>query len=446
MGATGRTGVRGRRVVAGLAAVLLLSCLAGTTMAVLPPSAAAEVPGQRILFGATPDGAGATRADGLARLEQQLGRRLDYVRVFELWDSAFPTAYHDGLVSKGQVMALSVRARRTDGSTVPWADIATMQPGSALYVQLQSWITRIMALGTPVWFTFNHEPEIVANQANGTDADYVAAWRRVVQEFRARGASNVQFSWILTGYAFEVPATDRRSAARWYPGDAYVDHIAADSYNWSTCRAGVTNPWRSFTSVVADFKRFGALHPTERLVLTEWASAEQGGDKAAWIDEAAALMKQPGYEQFMAMSYYNRLDPTFPGCAWSVDSSPAAASAFVRMARDPFYGGPGASTPAAPVIGTARPGVAGGAVTATATWGPPASDGGAPLLGYRVRALRLSSTGTVLSTTTSGLRPAASRSFEMSLPQAGSYRFTVQAVNATGSGPQSRRSNLVAGR
>ncbi len=33
----------------------------------------------------------------------------------------------------------------------------------------------------------------------------------------------------------------------------------------------------------------------------------------------------------------------------------------------------------------------------------------------------------------------------MTLPQTGNYRFTVQARNAIGSGPQSTRSNLVAG-
>jgi hypothetical protein len=34
----------------------------------------------------------------------------------------------------------------------------------------------------------------------------------------------------------------------------------------------------------------------------------------------------------------------------------------------------------------------------------------------------------------------------MTLPRTGNYRFTVQAINAVGDGPQSPRSNLVAGR
>jgi len=63
-----------------------------------------------------------------------------------------------------------------------------------------------------------------------------------------------------------------------------------------------------------------------------------------------------------------------------------------------------------------------------------------------VRALRMSSSGAVLSTTTSAVQPASRRSLVMTLPATGNYRFTVQARNAIGSGAQSARSNQVAGR
>jgi hypothetical protein len=101
-----------------------------------------------------------------------------------------------------------------------------------------------------------------------------------------------------------------------------------------------------------------------------------------------------------------------------------------------------ATVPAAPAIGTAASGTAGGTVTATANWNAPTSNGGSAVTGYVVRALRISSTGTVLATTTSTVQPASARTLTMTLP-AGNYRFTVQASNKAGSGPQSARSNLV---
>jgi predicted phage tail protein len=104
-----------------------------------------------------------------------------------------------------------------------------------------------------------------------------------------------------------------------------------------------------------------------------------------------------------------------------------------------------ATVPGAPLIGVAQSGVAGGAVTATAVWTPPAATGGSAITGYRVTALRLNVAGTVVGTTVSGLQPAAARSLAMTLT-AGTFRFTVQAVNAVPPGGQSARSNLVTAR
>ncbi|HEY3087842.1 MAG TPA: fibronectin type III domain-containing protein [Jatrophihabitantaceae bacterium] len=101
-----------------------------------------------------------------------------------------------------------------------------------------------------------------------------------------------------------------------------------------------------------------------------------------------------------------------------------------------------ATVPGAPAIGTAASGTPGGTVTATANWTAPSSTGGSTITGYVVRALRMSATGTVLATTTSAVQPASARALTMTLP-AGNYRFTVQARNKAGSGPQSARSNLV---
>ena len=104
-----------------------------------------------------------------------------------------------------------------------------------------------------------------------------------------------------------------------------------------------------------------------------------------------------------------------------------------------------ATVPDPPVIGTASSGANGGALTATARWSPPASNGGSAITGYVVTALRMSRTGTVLSRTDSPLLGAGARTRTFTLP-AGNYRFVVVARNAVGQGTSSARSNQVAAR
>ena len=62
-----------------------------------------------------------------------------------------------------------------------------------------------------------------------TTDDFVQAWRHVVDIFRAVGANNVSWAWVVNSYP---QPTDEPVIAYW-PGDDYVDWVGADIYDVS---------------------------------------------------------------------------------------------------------------------------------------------------------------------------------------------------------------------
>lgn len=306
---------------------------------------------RQILFGAYPrERGGETEPDGVLRVEEQIDRPLAFVREFVNWNETFPDGLHTWLKNHGTAIYLSVKSKR--GSTdIPWRSIADAPVGSQLHSEIVGWANKIKNYGSHVFFTFNHEPEAKASDGMGDAPDFIAAWRRIVKVFRNKGVTNAEFIWTMTDYAFTLGPEDPRGryAPRWYPGDKWVDGIAADVYNWFTCRqrtSGISNPWWPMAHVARGVRDFAALHPTEKLFLAEWASFYKNNSptdtsKADWIAEAQALFKTPAWSQLAGISYFNTQDGRDPDCKWWIDDpNPSALQAFVTMAQDPFYGAP----------------------------------------------------------------------------------------------------------
>lgn len=312
--------------------------IAATLMGQVQFPAGADTPASKILFGAYPGPRGGqSPQQALQALEAQIGRPLAGVRVFDLWDTPFPDSYANWLRDTGHTIFLSVKAKRVNGTVILWRDIANAQPGSALYNQIVGWATDVKAFGSPMYFIFNHEPEAAASDPMGTAQEFIAAWRRVITIFREQGVTNAKYVWTMTDYAFW--RTDGGRATLWYPGDAYVDAIASDSYNWSNCRPGINTAWRPLEWIAGWMRDFGLAHPDKQLMLMEWASHEDPntpGRKASWIADAQALFKQPGWEQFTTVLYYNNANTTT--CRFWLDSSASSLAAFAAMGADQFYG------------------------------------------------------------------------------------------------------------
>jgi hypothetical protein len=130
---------------------------------------------------------------------------------------------------------LTTSTRVNGGITI--RDIA----GGTLDRYIRAYARDVRAYGLPVQIMlFNGEYNgdwwyAVSPRANQalTTADFVKAWRRVVDIFHAVGASNASWAWVVNGYAADPeqqPQIDRNIGA-YYPGDGYVDWVGADIYD-----------------------------------------------------------------------------------------------------------------------------------------------------------------------------------------------------------------------
>ena len=314
-----------------LAASLTLSALAAGA-ALLGDVAPAQAASwwHPMTFGA----AVSTRADVEAH-ERVLGSRLNGLRVYKKWDGQLFGSSQTWARDTGHTLYVSIRSARNNGSLVRWSEIADAAPGSALYSDMQRQARQIKAFGAPVYISFNHEPEAKVSWDNGNGPEFVAAWRKLISVWRAEGVTNARY--VFTGTAYGFVRKDDRRVDNYYPGDDYVDDIAADGYNWYQCRSN--GGWTELAQVIEGHRRFGQQHPSKGLMLWEFGSAEDRnwpGRKAQWLRNATQLFQQPGWEQYTAVltwegRYYG------DSCGFDYTSSPSAQSAWVDMAHNPAF-------------------------------------------------------------------------------------------------------------
>ena len=136
--------------------------------------------------------------------ETPIGRNVNVVRRYYLWNEKFPSASDVDLLN-GRDMILSVRARQRNGEPVLWADIANAQPGDPLYQDMVDWANAIRPYESQIWLTFQHEPESHANIPNGDAVDFILAWRNFMTVIDSEGVELAGRVWIMTAFAFQVP-------------------------------------------------------------------------------------------------------------------------------------------------------------------------------------------------------------------------------------------------
>jgi Glycosyl hydrolase family 26 len=211
-----------------------------------------------------------------------------------------------------------------------WGQVIAAKPGSRLYNQIATYARGVKALKRHVMVAYHHEPEASTSRRFGSPEHFKAAYRKVVSIFNAQGARNVEWTWQMTAYAFRAKASDRRAAARWYPGNAAVDNIGADGYSWGSCESGGgwVSPAQLAGPVVAFAKARG-----KKASLPEFGAVSDSR-RAKWLrDLHTYLVKNRGV---MTAAFYFNNGPKGPGinnCSWPLRTA-AEFDAYGDIARN----------------------------------------------------------------------------------------------------------------
>ena len=283
-------------------------------------------PAQGALFGAwTKPRDGRTVQQELAFSEQQLGRSFDLYHLYYHVKQALPTADMVSAAKSGHTILMAFDPDPVN-SQPTWQEIWQGDQDATLIQRARE----LRDFGVPVMLNFDHEADANIGP-NGTAADYVKAYQHVHDLFVAQGATNVIWVWDMRGSLF----TSTAAANAMYPGDRYVDWVAADAYNWFPGKSG--SNWRSFSDAFIAFHQWAnQTHPgipqmAEETGVQEDTATPDASRKAAWIRDMAATIKS--WPEMKAVVWFNS-NQIYP---WWYDSSSASLSAFRAVAQDCYF-------------------------------------------------------------------------------------------------------------
>ncbi|HEX8771690.1 MAG TPA: glycosyl hydrolase, partial [Acidimicrobiales bacterium] len=350
--------------------------------------------------------------------ESRIGRKLAIDHRFWGWTDSWPTqSYEQWDVDNGRIPMVT-----WDG---PNAKLDGILNGSQ-DANIRSHAAAVARFGRPILIRWGYEMNGKwapwGGAQNGNDPSrYVAAWRRIVDLFRASGASNAL--WVWAPNVGDSPLVAWNHWTNYYPGDSYVDWVGVDGYNW-----GTTQSWSSWTSFASLFGGSSSVYrdyaARKPIIIAESGSVEAGGDKGAWWSAVPGAL-QTSFPAIKAVVFFNTIHN---GIDWRAETSTASLDGYRRMARDAWLN-PGTTTAAIAPASTAAPTITGivdvgsTITTSTGSW-----SGTAPIT-YTYGWSRCDASGALCSP----IAGATAQTYTVSLADAGAtLRSTVTASNAAG--------------
>jgi hypothetical protein len=286
-------------------------------------------PRHRMLLGAFTALAGQSTEASIGQREAAMGRPYDLESTYYAWTDPFPDYGEATIAAHGRIPIMTWYGPGPGKNPRDRLMLAEINDGHE-----DAWIRRqaeaIKEFGRPLFLRLMIEMNGYWYQGySGHPAAFISAWRRIHGIFAQVGASNVIWVWS--------PNVNPDNWDAYYPGNAYVDVIAADGYNFD----GQGSP-ESFEQIFGTFLR----HFTGRkpLMIGETASEAGWGSAAAYINGMHTYLKDVAGPRYgvIAVCWFDT-SVSYSHRDWLLDQTPQAWKAWLALARDPYFGGHRAS-------------------------------------------------------------------------------------------------------
>jgi hypothetical protein len=228
-------------------------------------------------------------------------------------------------IREGYAPLLTLEFNNWGGGSTPPMTYANILSGT-FDACFRKYAQQMKALSSPMYLRMFHEmngdwyPWAVA----GHESEHIQAWRRIHDILASEGATNVKMVWCPNTRDF----VDAGPYANYYPGDAYVETLCLDGYNWGS-------PWHSFDEIYrSSYNEITALPSSDPVVIGEYGSHTGPGDKAQWITDTRNTVKSGAYPRLAVLNYFNQ---NVDGATWAVNSSQASLDAYKAFVADPYY-------------------------------------------------------------------------------------------------------------
>jgi hypothetical protein len=160
---------------------------------------------------------------GVTAFTKATGVQPDVIMYYSGWYESFKTGFATTVAKKGAVPLVQI-----DPTGVSVAAIASGRYDG----YLSSYAEAVRSYRDPVILGFGHEMNgnwYSWSYRHTSPATFVAAWRHIVNLFRALGARNVTWLWTVN-VVNDTQHGNIPSPASWWPGNSYVNWVGIDGY------------------------------------------------------------------------------------------------------------------------------------------------------------------------------------------------------------------------